>query len=216
MGSRNWILLGAPGVGKGTQAQRLVDKYHLPWISTGDMLREATRSGSPLGRRASEFMDHGALVPDDVVIALIAERLAQPDAQNGFVLDGFPRTVPQAEELDRVLSARGARVDRVVALEVPEDAVAMRLSGRRSCPGCGAPYHLKFNPPQRAGVCDRDGSRLFQREDDTEATVRRRVATYRAETAPLIAFYEARGVVRVVNGEGELDRVTQLTEEALA
>jgi adenylate kinase len=216
MGERNWILLGAPGAGKGTQAQRLIDTYRLPQISTGDMLRDAQRAGTPLGKQAAEYMNRGALVPDDLVIGLIAERLDQADAKAGFVLDGFPRTVPQAEALERVLGERARTITRVVAIDVPEDVLVPRLTGRRSCPKCGAPYHVMFKAPARPGVCDACGTGLVQRGDDTEVTVRKRLETYRKQTAPLIEFYGLRGVLRQVNGEGALLEVGERMEEALA
>jgi adenylate kinase len=214
-GERNWILLGAPGAGKGTQAQRLIDAYRLPQISTGDMLREAKRAGSALGKQAAEFMDHGALVPDHLVIGLIAERLEQPDARGGFILDGFPRTVAQAEALERVLGEHGRALSRVVAIVVPEEILVPRLTGRRSCPKCGAPYHVLFKAPKLTGTCDLDGTALIQRADDTEATVRTRLENYRNQTAPLIAYYRAKGIVREVDGQGELDAVAARMQEAL-
>ncbi|HEY3353302.1 MAG TPA: adenylate kinase [Polyangia bacterium] len=216
MGDRNWILLGAPGAGKGTQAQRLIDTYRLPQISTGDMLREAKRAGTALGKQAAGYMDRGALVPDELVIGLIAERLDQPDAQQGFILDGFPRTVPQAEALGQVLAERGRQLTRVVAIEVPEAVLVPRLTGRRSCPKCGAPYHVMFKPPVKEGLCDVDGTALVQRADDTEVTVRARLETYRNQTAPLIAYYRAKGLLREVDGQGELGAVFQRVQEALA
>jgi adenylate kinase len=216
VGDRNWILLGAPGAGKGTQAQRLIEQYRLPQISTGDMLREAKRAGTPLGKKAAEYMDRGALVPDELVIGLMAERLDQADAREGFILDGFPRTVPQAEALERVLAERGRKLSRVVAINVPEEVLVPRLTGRRSCPKCGAPYHVMFKPPKQDGVCDLDGTKLIQRDDDTEVTVRKRLATYRNQTAPLIAYYGKKGVLREVDGQGELQAVAARLEEALS
>jgi adenylate kinase len=215
MGERNWILLGAPGAGKGTQAQRLIEKYQLPQVSTGDMLREAKRAGTPLGKKAAEFMDRGALVPDEVVIGLIEERLLQPDTAAGFILDGFPRTVPQAEALERALAAHGRGLTRVVLVDVPAEALVVRLAGRRSCPKCGRPYHLTFSPPRVDSVCDVDGTALLQRADDDEATVRARLATYLKQTEPLVAWYRAKGLLREVDGQGELEAVSARIEEAL-
>ncbi len=213
---KNWILLGAPGAGKGTQAQRLIEKHHVPQISTGDMLREAKRAGTPLGKEAESYMSRGALVPDELVIKLIAERLAKPDAKVGFILDGFPRTVAQAEALDRVLANLGRKLTRVVAIEVPEEVLVPRLTGRRSCPKCGAPYHVMFNPPKKADTCDQCQSKLVQRPDDNEATVKNRLETYRKQTAPLIDYYRAKGLLSEVSGEGEVGAITKRVEDAVS
>lgn len=205
----NLVLLGAPGVGKGTQASRLAARLGVPHVSTGDMFREARASGTPMGRAASEYMDSGRLVPDEVVIGLVRERLARPDAARGFLLDGFPRTVPQAEALDGV-----SRMRAVVALEAPEAELAARLSGRRTCRTCQAPYHLSALPV--GGRCPKDGGELFQRGDDTEAAIRQRLEEYRQKTAPLVDYYAKKGILRKVDGLGEVDAVTDRIARALA
>lgn len=214
MAGKNWILLGAPGAGKGTQAMRLVETFKLPQISTGDMLREERRLGTDLGKKAGEFMDQGRLVPDEVLIALIAKRLEQPDAAGGFILDGFPRTLGQAEALDRMLADNGKRIDRVIAIEVPAAAIVPRITGRRSCPKCGAPYHVEFKKPKVADTCDACGTRLVQRGDDTEAAVVKRLEAYDQMTAPLFAYYQQKGTLKKVDGDGEMDSVWQRVKEA--
>jgi adenylate kinase len=203
----NVILLGPPGAGKGTQAKRLVEELQIPQVSTGDILREAARSGTEMGRRAKPIMDAGQLVPDEVVIGIIGERLEQGDARAGFILDGFPRTVAQAEALERMLAAKGKRIDRVLAIEVPESQVVARISGRRSCPKDGAVYHVAAQPPKREGVCDSCGSALIQRDDDRAEKVVERLRQYRDNTAPLIAYYETKGALARVAGEGSADGV---------
>ena len=214
MAGKNWILLGAPGAGKGTQAMRLVETFKLPQISTGDMLREERRLGTDLGKKAGEFMDKGSLVPDEVLIALIAKRLEQPDAEAGFILDGFPRTLGQAEALDRMLADKGRRIDRVIAIEVPAASIVPRITGRRSCPKCGAPYHVQFKKPKVADTCDACGTKLVQRGDDTEAAVVKRLEAYDKMTAPLFAYYQKQGTLTKVNGEGEMDAVWTRVKEA--
>lgn len=209
------IFLGAPGAGKGTQARDLAGALAVPHIATGDMLREAVTAGSALGREAKRSMDAGALVPDSVVIGLIRERLARPDAKLGFILDGFPRTIGQAESLDRLLSERGETVDRVVLLQVGEGELVRRLTGRRWCPQCGASYHLTSAPPRRAGRCDRCGGALIQRDDDQEATVRSRLEVYGRQTAPLLGYYRHRGLLQEIEGEGPLERVRRLVQAAV-
>jgi len=205
----NLILLGGPGAGKGTQAKKLIDKFQIPQISTGDILRAAVKEGTEMGRKAKEYMDAGKLVPDEVVIGIIKDRLAQPDAKKGFILDGFPRTVPQAEALDKVLVDLGSKIDHVVSIEVDEEALVTRLTGRRTCKSadCGQMYHVKFTPPAKEGVCDRCGGELYQRDDDNEATVRNRLATYNQATAPLIDYYQAKGLLRPIKGEGSIDDI---------
>jgi adenylate kinase len=216
MAELNVIFLGAPGSGKGTQATRFAERHRIPHISTGDMLRAAVREGTPLGREVEGFISRGGLVPDATVITLLVERLARPDATGGGVLDGFPRTLPQAEALDRMLAEHGQRLKRVVAIEVPEEALVGRLVGRRSCPKCGAPYHVQFKRPKLAGVCDSCGTELIQRNDDTEATVRERFETYRRQTAPLCDYYQRQGMLRRVSGEGEVEEIAKRVEEAVA
>lgn len=205
----NLILLGGPGAGKGTQAKKLIDKYQIPQISTGDILRAAVKEGTEMGKKAKEYMDAGKLVPDEVVIGIIKDRLAQPDCKKGFILDGFPRTVPQAEALDRVLADLGSKIDHVISIEVDEEELVTRLTGRRTCkdPDCGQMYHIKFNPPKKEGVCDRCGSELYQRDDDNEATVRSRLATYNQATKPLIDYYQAKGLLRPIKGVGSIDDI---------
>jgi adenylate kinase len=198
------VLLGAPGSGKGTQAERIVAQFGLPHISTGDMLRAAVAAGSELGSNAQRYMQAGDLVPDEVVVGIIRERLAEPDAEQGFLLDGFPRTLEQAEALDGMLVAAGRRVTHVILLQVPEAELIERLSGRRMCRDCGKGYHLTFDPPETEGVCDVCGGELYQRADDNEETVRNRLLVYRRQTAPLIDYYAAQGIVHEVHGGGRM------------
>lgn len=211
----NIIMLGPPGCGKGTQAKRLIDKYGIPQISTGDLLREAVKKGTALGQKAKSFMDAGRLVPDEVVVGMVEERFKQADCQPGFILDGFPRTVPQAEALDRTLAQMGRAIDRVISIEVPDDEVVQRLSGRRTCRNCGAMYHIKFNPPKQAGVCDQCGGELYQRDDDNEKTIRNRLQVYHEQTSPLIAYYGKKGLVKAVPGSGPIDGITKAIMQAL-
>lgn len=201
------ILLGPPGAGKGTQAQRLTDRLGIPQVSTGDILRTAVAGGTPLGREAKGYMDQGALVPDGVVIGIIRERLAAPDCAEGYILDGFPRTAAQAEALGETLRALGTPLTAVLSLTVDPEELVRRLSGRRSCGSCGAAYHLTTAPPRRAGVCDRCGGALLQREDDREETIRKRLAVYREQTAPLVAYYRGRGLLKEVDGRGDVSEV---------
>ena len=206
--SNRIILLGAPGSGKGTQARQLAAEWGVPQIATGDMLREAAAHGSPLGLEAKRYMDTGGLVPDGVVIGLVAERLARPDAKKGFVLDGFPRTVAQAEALGRILGKQGLSLDRVAFLDVSRAELLRRLTGRRVCRRCGAAYHLVSAPPQTSDRCDACKGELYQREDDAPAAVARRLDVYEKQTAPLLAYYERGGLLTAVRGEGAMDDVT--------
>lgn len=209
-------MVGMPGAGKGTQATKLTETYAIPQISTGDILRAAVRNGTPLGRQAKGFMDKGDLVPDKLVAALVAERLTRDDCRKGFVLDGFPRTLAQAEALESIMEQAGESLDRVIYLEVAEEEMVSRLSGRRSCPGCGKTYHLIFDPPQVAGRCDSCGTDLVQREDDREDTVRARLRTYLEETSPLIDYYQRKGILITLPGVGEIDQVYQSLVASLA
>jgi adenylate kinase len=203
------LLLGPPGAGKGTQAERIAAKYRIPHLSTGDMLREAVAANTEIGRQAKSIMDAGRLVPDDVMIRLVAERIAQPDCARGFILDGFPRTLAQAEALDRLLEERGLELDLVVEIAVDDEALIERISGRFACARCGAGYHDRFKQPKMPGVCDACGSREFlRREDDNAATVRARLEAYHAQTAPLLPYYRDKGLLQVVDGMAEIDRVT--------
>lgn len=202
---RNLILLGAPGVGKGTQAQRLAALWSIPQVSTGDMLREARRQGTELGKRAQAFMDGGQLVPDEVVIGLVEERLSRADAKEGVILDGFPRTTPQAVALDALLARMGRAPVKVVAIEVPESELVLRLGGRRSCPKDNAPYHVQFNPPKVEGKCDLCGGELVTRADDQPVAIKKRFEEYQAKTAPLVDYYRPREVLHTVDGRGALD-----------
>jgi adenylate kinase len=203
------VLLGPPGAGKGTQAERIAARYGIPHLSTGDMLREAVAADTEVGRRAKAIMDAGQLVPDEVMNRLVAERIAQPDAARGFVLDGFPRTVAQAEALDELLEERDQRLDAVLELAVDDDALVDRISGRFACARCGAGYHDRFKQPVVAGVCEVCGSREFvRREDDTPETVRARLNAYHAQTAPLLPYYRDKGLLAAVDGMAEIDDVS--------
>jgi adenylate kinase len=200
-------MLGPPGAGKGTQAKRLAARLGIPHISTGDILRDAAAAGTPLGREARRYMDDGHLVPDRVIVGLVEERLAAPDAQRGFVLDGFPRTVPQAEAFEALLTRRGTPLDAVVQIAVPRDELVRRLAGRRVCGACGTMYHVSLGPPRHDGVCDGCGGTLVQREDDREETIARRMEVYERETAPLVARYRTTGLLREIPGTGSRDDV---------
>lgn len=210
------ILMGPPGGGKGTQAQRLTDELGIPQISTGDILRGAVREGTELGLKAKRFMDAGDLVPDDVIIGIVKDRLKEDDATKGFILDGFPRTVAQADALGHMLEGAGRKIERVINFIVPDEEIVARITGRRMCRDCGATYHVKFDPPSKDGVCDKCGGELYQRDDDTEATVRKRLDVYRDQTAPLIDFYAKQDIVRDVEGVGAVDEITKRLKEALA
>jgi adenylate kinase len=211
----NIIMLGPPGSGKGTQAKVMVDKYGIPQISTGDLLRAAVKNGTALGKEAKKFMDAGDLVPDAVVIGMVKERLAEKDCDKGFILDGFPRTVPQAEALDKTLAGMGKAIEKVVNIEVPDDEVVARLGGRRTCKGCGAMYHVKFNPSKQEGKCDKCGGETYQRDDDNEKTIRNRLSTYHAQTSPLKAFYGKKGLVKDIAGVGDIKGITAAVLKAL-
>jgi adenylate kinase len=204
---RGIILLGAPGSGKGTQAKKLTESLSIPQISTGDMLREAVRNDTEMGRKAKVYMDQGGLVPDEVVIGIVKERLQAKDCEKGFILDGFPRTIPQAQALDRVVKELGKEIDSVLSLEVDEEEIMERLSGRRTCAGCGAMYHVRFNPPKEEGRCDKCVGTLLQRDDDKEETIRTRLVNYKKSTEPLIEYYRGGGKVHTVKASGNIDTI---------
>ena len=210
------IFLGAPGAGKGTQAQRLSETYSIPQISTGDILRQAVKDNTPLGEKAYTYMEQGKLVPDDIVIGIIDERLKADDCRNGFILDGFPRTVPQAEALDQVLDQNGMLIDQAIYFEVPEDDLVKRLSGRRVCRSCGANYNIYFNPPVEDNVCEKCGGELFQRTDDQEDTIRNRLKVYREQTEPLIGFYKGQNRLIRMDGSGAMETIFDNLIRALA
>ena len=207
----NLILLGAPGAGKGTQAEVISETLKIPTISTGNMIREALKSGTEMGRKAKEYVDAGKLVPDEVVIGIIKERLAQPDCADGFILDGFPRTIPQAEALDRM----GIVIDCVLDIEVDDETIARRVSGRRVCPSCGASYHVDYKRPAVENVCDRCGDTLSQRKDDHPDTVRERLQVYHEQTEPLKGYYAQSGKLYIVEGQEEVADTTRLTLAAV-
>ena len=207
----NLILLGAPGAGKGTQAEILCERLNIPTISTGNMIREAMKSGTEMGLKAKEYAENGKLVPDEVVIGIVDERLRMDDCKNGFILDGFPRTIPQAEALDRM----GITIDRVVDINVPDEVITRRVSGRRACLDCGSTYHVETKKPQVEGVCDRCGSTLVQRKDDLPETVQERLHVYHAQTEPLRDYYAAAGKLLVVDGQQGIQEIAEQTLELL-
>jgi len=213
----NLILLGPPGAGKGTQAKRLEDRHELVQLSTGDMLRAVVASGAPLGQQAKEIMAAGKLMPDELMIQMIADRITQPDCAKGFILDGFPRTVPQAEALDRMLGEKGLKLDHVIEMKVDDAALVERITGRYTCAKCGQGYHDKFQKPKVEGVCDVCGSTEFtRRADDNAETVTTRLAAYHKQTAPILPYYAERGVLEGVDGMADIDEVTQQIESLLA
>ena len=211
----NLIFLGAPGAGKGTQAKMVSEKYGIPQISTGDMLREAVAKGTELGKKAKEYMDRGELVPDEIVIGIVKERLQQPDCEKGFILDGFPRTLAQAEALDEMLKELGKKIDAVINIFVPEEEVVKRIVYRRTCKNCGAVYHLIYNPPKEDNKCDKCGGELYQRDDDKEETVRERYRVYRENTEPLIEYYRKKGILYDVDGTKDIKGVWEQIEAIL-
>ncbi|MGZ3512707.1 MAG: adenylate kinase [Thermodesulfobacteriota bacterium] len=203
----NLILLGPPGAGKGTQAQRIVERYRIPQVSTGDILRTAVKEGAPWGVKAKGFMDQGKLVPDEVVIGIIEERLKAKDCNAGFILDGFPRTIPQAEALEPILAKLGKKIDHVINIEVDSEELVRRLTGRRTCKNCGAMFHVIFQPPKKEGICDRCGGTLYQRADDNEEAIRTRLKEYEKQTAPLIQYYRGKKTLRSIQGVGGPDQI---------
>ncbi|MDN5363319.1 MAG: adenylate kinase [Eubacteriales bacterium] len=205
----NLLIMGPPGAGKGTQAEMLVKELNITHISTGDMFRAAIKEGTEMGKKAKEYMDKGQLVPDEVVVGMVKDRLSQPDCKNGFLLDGFPRTVAQAEALDATLKEMGIKLDGVINIEVPREKIMVRLTGRRVCKSCGSSYHVVFNPPQKEGVCDNCGGELYQRSDDNEETVSNRLDVYEKQTQPLIEYYQKRGLLININGDQEINKVLQ-------
>ena len=216
MSELNLIFLGPPGAGKGTQATRLSKDFRLAYIATGDMLREQVKEGTELGAKAQEYMDAGALVPDELIVAMIRDRLEQGDTGDGFILDGFPRNVTQAEALDDEFDRLGRRLTAVLLIEVADDDLVARISGRRVCVKAGHTYHVEADPPKHEGVCDQDGSRLIQRDDDKPETVRRRLATYHEHTEPLIDFYEDHGLLRRFDGTRSPTEVHDRIRAAIA
>jgi adenylate kinase len=210
------IFLGPPGAGKGTIAAKIKEAYGIAHISTGDILRENVKQGTPLGKLAERYMQAGDLVPDDIIVEMVENRLQEPDCSEGFILDGFPRTLPQAEALDRILKKLKTKVDAVILLEVDDETIVKRLSGRRVCPKCGAIYNVSFNPPKADSLCDHCGERVIQRNDDKEEVVRQRLAVYRERTAPLIDYYLRKGILKKVEAARGSDEVVAAIEESLA
>ena len=209
------VLLGPPGAGKGTQAKLLQEEFAACQISTGDILRQAVAQQTPLGQEAAQYINRGALVPDDVIVNLVAERLKQKDCEKGFILDGFPRTIAQAESLDAILKRMNLSLNGVLSVQVPEQVIIERLAGRRTCKSCGALSHVAFDPPKKAGVCDRCGGELFQRDDDREGTIANRLKVYESQTAPLVDYYRERGLLRAIDGVGAIDQIRARVTQAL-
>ncbi|MBS6642043.1 MAG: adenylate kinase [Clostridiaceae bacterium] len=203
------IMLGAPGAGKGTQAKKIAEKYHIPHISTGDIFRANIKGGTELGMKAKAFMDQGQLVPDEITIGMLMDRIQEADCADGYVLDGFPRTIPQAESLTNALKARGEAVDFAVNVDVPDENIVNRMSGRRACVSCGATYHIMYNPPKQEGICDVCGEKLVLRDDDKPETVQKRLSVYHDQTQPLIEYYNAAGVLANVDGTQDMEKVFQ-------
>lgn len=203
----NIVIMGLPGAGKGTQAAEIIKKYPIPHISTGDMFRLAIKNETPLGNEAKSYMDRGELVPDEVTIGIVKERLSESDAKDGFLLDGFPRTVQQAEALNKIMEELGSKIESTIYVDVPEEELMNRLTGRRICEVCGTAYHLVFNPPKQEGICDLDGGKLYQREDDNPETVQNRLEVNIKQTQPLLDFYETQGILSRVNGAQDINDV---------
>ena len=215
MASLRVVLLGPPGAGKGTQAKLLREKFEACQVSTGDILRKAVADQSPLGKEASEYINRGALVPDNLIVKLVAERLKEKDCAQGFILDGFPRTIPQAQSLEEILQKMGLGLQAVLLVQVPHRIIVERLTGRRTCKNCGALYHLKFNPSASESVCDRCGGELLQRDDDREETISARLKVYDKQTAPLVDYYRQRGILREIDGVGSVDDIRNRLIKAL-
>ena len=209
------LMLGAPGAGKGTQAKKIAEKYHIPHISTGDIFRANIKNGTELGKKAKTYMDQGLLVPDELTVDLVIDRVGQDDCKDGYILDGFPRTIPQAECLDAALEKRGEKVDFAIDVEVPDENIVNRMSGRRACVGCGATYHIKYNPTKVDGVCDACGEKLVLRDDDKPETVQKRLGVYHDQTQPLIDYYTKSGVLKEVDGTVDMENVFQAIVEIL-
>lgn len=201
------VLLGAPGAGKGTQAKKLIEKYGIPQISTGDLLRAAVAGGTPLGKEAKSYMDKGELVPDSVVLGMVEERLKQDDCKKGYILDGFPRNTAQAEALDKMLGSLNMPLTAAVSVDVPFEDLMKRLTGRRTCKSCGQMYNVYFSAPKKEGVCDKCSGELFQRDDDKEATIKKRLEVYTAQTEPLMGYYKNKGILKSVAGTGSIDEI---------
>ena len=201
------VMLGAPGAGKGTQAKRIAAEYGIPHISTGDIFRANIKAGTELGKKAKAFMDQGALVPDEVTIGMLMDRIHEADCEKGYVLDGFPRTIPQAESLTKALAAEGNKIDAAVDIDVPDENIVNRMGGRRACPKCGATYHVVHVPPKKEGICDQCGSELVLRDDDAPETVKKRLGVYHEQTQPLIDFYKERKVLHEVDGTNDKQKV---------
>lgn len=201
------IMLGAPGAGKGTQAKKIAEKYGIPHISTGDIFRANIKNGTELGKKAKTYMDKGELVPDELVVDLVVDRVAQDDAKGGYVLDGFPRTIPQAEALDAALAKIGEKMDYAINVEVPDENIVNRMSGRRACVSCGGTYHIKYNPTKTEGVCDACGGQLILRDDDQPETVKNRLSVYHEQTQPLIDYYAKQDIMREVDGTQDMEAV---------
>lgn len=201
------IMLGAPGAGKGTQAKMIAEKYSIPHVSTGDIFRANIKNGTELGKEAKKYMDQGLLVPDELTVKILLDRVSQPDCKNGYVLDGFPRTIPQAEVLDKALAELGESIDYAIDVDVPDENIVKRMSGRRACVSCGATYHVVHVPPKKEGICDRCGSELILRDDDKPETVKNRLDVYHKQTQPLIDFYTKKGVLKTVDGTVDMQDV---------
>ena len=209
------IMLGAPGAGKGTQAHMIAEKYHLPHVSTGDIFRANIKNGTELGKEAKGYMDRGELVPDELTVRILLDRVAQEDCKNGYILDGFPRNIPQAEVLEKELEKLGEKIDAAIDMEVPDESIISRLSGRRACSSCGATYHIVNVPPKKEGICDVCGEALILRDDDKEETVQKRLDVYHEQTQPLIEFYTKKGILKTVDGTQDMMSVFQTITKIL-